>query len=243
LQKSINLPDIAKNYYLGTVLPNPTGWISNYMTGWGYQYSDWPQSLKDEYAWDPAAAKQLLTAAGYPTGFDTDIVVDTNSDMGLLEIIKSDFAAINVNMSIQTMDNASWQSYVALGHKQDALASLSTGGITGQAVEPIISLNKFVTSLQGSDWLMVRDPMFDTLYNNAVAAIDEDQVKAAVKAGGEYFVRQHVTISLLQPILYTLVQPWLKGHAGQYGATYGSWGPSYLFFYGARFWIDQSLKK
>jgi peptide/nickel transport system substrate-binding protein len=73
LQMAINLPDIAANYYGGTCSPNPLSLSAAGLTGWGYPYSEWPQSLKDEYAYNPTAAKQLLADAGFPNGMKTDI--------------------------------------------------------------------------------------------------------------------------------------------------------------------------
>ena len=61
------------------------------MKGWGFPYEEWPQELKDEYAYNPTAAKQLLADAGYPNGFKTNIVVDIGGDMELFQIIKSYF--------------------------------------------------------------------------------------------------------------------------------------------------------
>jgi ABC-type transport system substrate-binding protein len=163
--------------------------------------------------------------------------------MDLLQIVKSYFADVGIDMEIRTMDNASWQSFVGTGHKQDQLASLSTGGITGKAVEPIISLNKFIKTMAPNNYLMYFDPVYDDFYAKAIAASSVDVVKKIVRDQDEYWLRQHATISILQPMTYTFVQPWLKGHDGQYGATYGSWGPSYLFFYPPRFWVDQNVKK
>ena len=54
------------------------------MTGWGFPYDQWPQDLKDEYAYNPTAAKQLLAAAGYPNGFKTDIVADNAGGYGFV---------------------------------------------------------------------------------------------------------------------------------------------------------------
>jgi hypothetical protein len=44
-------------------------------SGWAYPYADWPQSLKDEYAYNVEGAKLLLTNVGYPDGFDTNVGV------------------------------------------------------------------------------------------------------------------------------------------------------------------------
>ena len=133
LQMAIDLPTIASTYYGGTTDPWPLPLTSNYMKGgWGFPYSQWPQDLKNQYAYNPTAAKQLLAAAGYPNGFNTDCVVDTASDLDLLQIVKSYFAAIGVNMEIRPMDTASFSAFVVVGHKNDALAmrpAVSLGGI------------------------------------------------------------------------------------------------------------------
>ena len=60
-------------------------------------------------------------------GFKTDIVVDTAADIDLLQIVKSDFAAIGIDMDIRTMDPASWTLFVHNAHKQDALADENHG--------------------------------------------------------------------------------------------------------------------
>jgi hypothetical protein len=58
----------------------------------------------------------------------------------------------------------------------------------------------------------------------------------------KYAAQQHFAISLLQPMQYSLCQAWLKGFNAQYSAISGFSGPLLLFEYGARFWIDQTLK-
>ena len=74
---AIDLPSLAKTYYGGTVESYPSTLTARDMTGWGFLYEEWPQDLKDEYAYNPTAAKQLLIDAGYPYGFKTNIVADT----------------------------------------------------------------------------------------------------------------------------------------------------------------------
>ena len=81
---------------------------SRYMNGWGFPYEKWPQDLKDEYAYNPAAAKKLLAEAGYPNGFKTNVVADTESDIGMLRIIKSYFAEVGIDMEIRIIEPAAW---------------------------------------------------------------------------------------------------------------------------------------
>jgi len=33
------------------------------MKGWGWPYEEWPQELKDEYAYNPTKSKKLLAEA------------------------------------------------------------------------------------------------------------------------------------------------------------------------------------
>jgi peptide/nickel transport system substrate-binding protein len=241
LQMAIDLPTIAKTYYNGTTSSYPCGLTSQYMAGWGLPYPKWPADVQAQYTYNPTAAKQLLADAGYPNGFNTDIVVDTGYDMGLLEIVQSYFKSIGVNMDIKTMDYASWQSFVNQNHKHDQMAALSTGVILGKTIEPIIQLTKFGTTTP-SQWTMVNDPIYNDFYTKGIAATSVDQVQQILSDCNLYVAQQHYTVMLLQPMFYALCQPWLKGYNGQQGALSGGSGPTFLFFYPARFWIDPSLK-
>jgi peptide/nickel transport system substrate-binding protein len=241
LQMSLDLPTIANTYYGGDTDPWPSSLTSNYLTGWGFPYSQWPQDLKDQYAYNPTAAKQLLADAGYPNGFKTDIVADSSGDMDLLQIVKSYFMAIGVDMSIQTMDPASWVAYVQQGWKQDALAQRNTNGALGLTYEPTSQVNKYLSSSPGT-FQRVNDPKFDANITATAAATTVDQVKQILIDDNKLVAQQHFVISLLQPKVYGFNQPWLKGYNGQYGAISGMMGPSLIYFYEARFWIDQDLK-
>jgi peptide/nickel transport system substrate-binding protein len=243
MQMAIDLPTLAKTYYSGSCSSDASSLTANSMTGWGFPYDQWPQDLKDQYAYNTTTAKQLLAAAGYPNGFKTDIVVDNSGDMDLLQIVQSYFAAININMSIQMLDPASFSSYVITAQKHDQLAQRASIGGLGITYEPITQLKRFQTGYSATNWLMVSDPTFDAFYPKAMAATSVDGVKQVVRDANEYVARQHFDISLLQENYFGLSQPWLKGYNAQMDSISASAGPTLLFFYDARFWIDQSLKK
>jgi hypothetical protein len=91
---------------------------------------------------------------------------------------------------------------------------------------------------------MVSDPIFDDLYAKAKAATNLDEELCVFRDANEYVARQHIAISVLQPMAYSLCQPWVKGFNAQFGSTWGAaGGPGMLSFYLGRFWIDQNLKK
>ena len=241
LQKAIDLQSIATNYYGGTCSPDPQSLTSSDLTGWGFPYDEWPQSLKDQYSYDTTAAKQLLASAGYPNGFNTDCVADSSGDINLLQIVQSDFAAIGVNMSIQLMDPTTWTNYVRTQHLQDALAFRSSGSL-GMSYQPFRQFMRYETGYV-ANYEMVSDPTFDAFYPAALAATTIDQVKAILQQANEYLSQQQWVISLLNPSSFNVYQPWLEGYAGQsFAMTGGSSGPMMFGYYGSRFWIDQSLR-
>jgi peptide/nickel transport system substrate-binding protein len=241
LQEAIDLHSIATNYYGGTCSPNPQSLTSSDLKGWGFPYDQWPASLQAQYAYNPTNAKALLAAAGYPNGFNTDCVADSSGDINLLQIVQSDFAAINVNMSIQLMDPTTWTNYVRTQHLQDALAFRSSGSL-GMSYQPFRQFIRYQTGYV-ANYEMVSDPVFDAFYPAALAATTIDQVKAILQQANEYLSQQQWVISLLNPSSFNVYQPWLKGYAGQsFAMTGGSSGPMMFGYYGSRFWIDQSLK-
>ena len=83
----------------------------------------------------------------------------------------------------------------------------------------------------------------DSMYYQAVAAVDIPTVKSLLQQTNEMVVKGHNEISLLIPMNFCIYQPWLKGYNGQDRALSGQAKPLMEGFYTSRFWIDQNLKK
>ncbi|MGY5006535.1 ABC transporter substrate-binding protein [Streptomyces sp. 900105755] len=86
------------------------------------------------YSYDPAKARRLLAAAGYPNGFSTSVTVPTGGSGNLLpvpitEALQRDLAAVGIKVAIRTTDwttliGAEAKGKVALG--SDAIAQSTT---------------------------------------------------------------------------------------------------------------------
>jgi peptide/nickel transport system substrate-binding protein len=240
LQMSINLPQIAQTYYSGQSESTPEPLTSTFMPGWGLPYSQWPADLQAQYAYNTTGAKALLSAAGFPSGFTTDIVANSGADLDLLQIVQSAFSSIGVNMSITVMPSAAFSSFVMVAHSNDALAMRAINqGSLGLTYYPLRQFTKFQTGAS-SNAAMVNDPTFNAFYTQALAATSTAQVKTILTAANLYVAQQHFVISLLQPYQYALTQPWMKGFNDQYSSISGTSGPLLLFEYGARFWLTQN---
>jgi len=243
LQKAINLPSIAKDYYFGLTSAEPASMTGNMVKGgWAFPYSDWPQDLKDEYSYDVAAAKKLLADAGLPNGFKTNLVASTAADMDLMQVVKSYFSAIGVDMEIRPMDPTAWTNFVWTAKKHDQIVTRG-GGELGQISEPL-SQWTFLTNNTGGNAELINDPYYEAAYTKATTATDIATTKATVQDINRYVAKQHWAVCLLVENTYTAYAPWFKGYYGQFDAiACGAVGPHLLGFYCARFWIDQNMKK
>jgi peptide/nickel transport system substrate-binding protein len=238
MQMSLDLATIAKTYYDGSAPPYPSTMTSMYMSGWTYPYTQWPASLQATYAYNPTGAKALLAAAGYPNGFNTSIVAATNSDLGLLQIVQSEFASVGITMSISTMDPASFNAYV----RALKVPALNWNTSLGFTFPPLFGFRRWQTGAD-TDWMEVNDSAWNSLYAQALAATTVSATQQLVVQGNEYEAQQQWCVSLPTPSQFAVYQPWLNGYNAQTFSVSGSAGILWIGFYCSRFWINQSLKQ
>ena len=242
MQMAIDLPTIVREYYHDTVEPYPATFTTRYMREWGFHWEDWPEDLKDEYTYNPKAAKKLLAEAGYPNGFKTNIVAHTSGEFPLLKIVQSYFQAIGIDMEIRPMESDDWIIYVMINHQHDQLA-YHAGGPLGHNSSPTHDLRIFQKGSR-ANYNMVDDPLFNAFLPRAAAATSFAEIQKVMRDANEHVARQHYTISLIQPMAYSFYQPWLKGYNAQFGSAWAhGGGPGMSGFYLSRFWVDQKLKK
>jgi len=214
LDMAIDRQSLAKNFYNGASTGLPVGMTTSIYTGYAFEYADWPQSLKDEYTFNPTAAKQLLADAGYPKGFDTNVVTTNDASMlQLMQVFKSYFADIGVNMEIRPMDPAAREAFVRAG-KHDQMSGQGLG-----ATFPPTRVIDVYFSTGGTDAIYyglnnAPDPTYDQLHNQFLAATDPAQAQQIFQQMDKEVITQHFTVAAPESFNYVVWQPWLKGYSG-----------------------------
>jgi hypothetical protein len=106
--------------------------------------------------------------------------------------------------------------------------------------EPLNHLARFRVGFP-ANYTMVTVPIFEAFYIHDLSVTGSDDFKQIVRNASEYIARQHFAISQVQPSLFGLIKPRLKGYSGQFGAQTNH--NKLLSLYWARFWINRNLKK
>jgi ABC-type transport system substrate-binding protein len=240
MQQSIDIPTIAKSFYGGQATPWPVSLTQNQLalSGWGLPYPQWPADLQAQYAYNVTSAKALLAAAGYPNGFNTNMLLTTSNSVAngdLYQIVQSEFAAIGINMSITVLPDATWNS-ICLGAARSYPALCARfPGCTGLTSDPFSELLKFTTGNM-TDIPNVNDTQINNWYAQAATAASPDAVKQILQQENLYVAQQHFEICVAQPNFFYLLQPWVKGVFGPPGAGW-PWLPGYS---PSANWIDSS---
>ena len=151
---AINKTSIIKNLYKGTAIVAKNG-MPPFMLG----YND---AIVD-YTYDPAKARELLTEAGYPNGFNTTLWVMPVSRPYMFdptkigEAIQSYLEAVNIHVTIFQID---WATYLA--KTQAGEHPMCLLGWTGDNGDP----DNFMNVLYGANACTIGTAGNVAFYNN-----------------------------------------------------------------------------
>ena len=134
--------------------------------------------LNDTYNTDTAKAKELLTEAGYPDGFEFTITVPSNygQHVDTAQVISEELKAIGVTANIQEVEWNSWVSDVYSDRKYEA----TVVGIDASTLSASALLSRYVSDA-GKNFVNFKSEAFDTAYQNAQATQDDAEKTAFYK--------------------------------------------------------------
>ncbi|MCR5799252.1 MAG: ABC transporter substrate-binding protein [Lachnospiraceae bacterium] len=127
--------------------------------------------LNDTYTKDVEKAKQLLSEAGYPNGFEFTITVPSNYQQHIdtAQVLKEQFKEIGVTANINLIEWDSWLSDVYMGRNfESTVIGLDASTLSARAM-----LERF-TSDSGKNFTNYSNAEYDKTYAAAVASTDDD---------------------------------------------------------------------
>ena len=124
----------------------------------------------DKYPHDVAKAKELLTQAGYPDGFDMTISVPNNYQphMDTAEVVAEQLREAGINVTIQPVEWSTWLDTIYNGRQfQATVVGVDAANMTARAM-----LERF-TSDYAKNFINYSNPAYDALFQQAINATDE----------------------------------------------------------------------
>ncbi len=191
LNYALDVNSIIKNVLHGIGKPL-TSYISSV-----YPYGV-DKTLKP-YGYHPAKAKELLTKAGYPHGFKTELLCPSDQPKVLCEAIVAYWSAVGVHAKIKVMDYAAW-SLLNNTHKGGPMTMMQ---FSNAIYDPIWPIQGGATT--GGTWSDYSNPAVDKLVSQANADTDRAKRDETFKKIGRLLHDDGQSV-LLTELYYTFAQ-------------------------------------
>lgn len=236
MQMALDLDAINEGLYSGLGDTTPYGIVGPAAVGYYIPYEEWPQDLKDNYAYNPESARELLAEAGYPNGFKTTLELSptwtTWVDMDNAQLCKEMWAEIGVDVEIKSIEQAVFLAR-SFAHEYEGM----TWGNRGTNYNPLFFIRIMAASDEEWNTAGSQDPTYDAMVEAAETAGSREEMMERVAEADFYYIQQQWQTWGPQRPGFSFYQPWLVGYNGE--STLGG-GRSILIL--SRTWIDSGLK-
>lgn len=232
LNLAVNQREIAAEFYGGhaELVAYP---IHPESSAYYQPLDEMPASVQELFSYNPEKARQLLTEAGYPDGFELDVQINSAfaSNMELIPLLEDYLLRVGVRINIQPMEAASFFSTVlAKTHAPARLANKGRGN-------PTVSMRHFVTG-QTYNYNMYSDPSYDARMADVYKTRDKADRARLMRAMAVEILDSAASVWLPSPYLYTAWWPWVRNYGGELWVGSVRSGPILT-----RIWIDNELKR
>lgn len=213
-----------------------SSWMNaDYGEAGGYiPFEKLPQDIKDLYKYDTEKAKKLLSDAGYPKGFTTEIWVTKDDDLSRYEILQNQWKKINVTLNIVLKDSSLTQT-VAADRAFPQLLGSEMGSVSIETA--FRSLDNIVNRPGG--WSTPEGLKSFEMWKDITNTTDETQRVAKMKELNIYLLRNVISVPLLiTPPTWSVGQSWIGGWYGAHQLRKHE--PGTIF---PRVWINKAKKQ
>ena len=166
------------------------------------------EKLIDFYPYSPTVAKQMLTEAGYPNGFDMEVVVPSNytPHVNVGAVIVEQLKAVGINASLKEVEWNTWLTDVYQGRDFDATVS----GFDASTLTANALLERWQTGHK-KNMISFSSEMYDDLMKLANASTDEAERTGYFMAAAEVLTREAANVYIQDLAEFTAIKKGLEG--------------------------------
>lgn len=166
------------------------------------------------YDYDPEKARKLLTEAGYPNGFSTELMVTAQSgiDTKIGQAVQQDLAEVGIAVEIRPVTGPT--RIEATGRR--GTVPFSTFGWYQDYPDPsnfldVLLNGNRITEVNSTNVAFYDNDQVNALLNEASNSTDQAGRLALYQEAERLVVEDAPWVFLYYPQMYLLRQPWLKG--------------------------------
>ncbi len=166
------------------------------------------ESLIDYYPYSPEVAKQMLAEAGYPNGFDMEIIVPSNytPHVNVGAVIVQQLQAVGINAQLKEVEWNTWLTDVYQGRNFDATVS----GFDASTLTANALLERWQTGHK-KNMINFSNEMYDDMMAMANASTDEEERTACFKNAAEVLTREAANVYIQDLAEFTVINKALDG--------------------------------
>jgi len=190
---------------------------------------DMPTEVAELYGYNPEKAKQLMSNAGYPDGFEFTLMMQsTASAADIGAAVKDQWSKVGIDVTLQPLESA---AISALRHSLAFPdARLSTLGSSPRQVADY-------TNTRIKRYSGLWDPGFDNNFADAAETTDPGVRSEKFKDLALELIWDNDMVMLPAPKALVIWWPWLQNYYGEINFGYNNIVPAL-----SRMWIDKEVK-
>jgi peptide/nickel transport system substrate-binding protein len=244
LMLAIDYDTIIRDLFNGKA-EKDTVLVNRNFEGVGYKpLSTMSESVQELYSYNSEKAMQLLDEAGYPNGFEAELLVPSapTEIADQASVIKDMWEDIGVTINIAPTEGAALTAMVTRSFAwDDMFFGTFSGGTVGSFGFSLYTYFGYYRGDNRPQFCSRTDPggepdpvveaAFTKTQDNLY--VDWPEAYKAVEEIRPYLIENAFRVPFPQPYTYNLWWPWVKN-------TYGQGGVAYFLKY---YWVDEALKR